>query len=124
MSKKSARLLLSAWACSSLVSELQVQAVQQPDYRYMAFLFHDWDNGEIDYMPPQELFAYASKKQSDPDQPPFHLAMKGEQVQEWSEACQAEVSELTARKTSTEVDKRTLPADINILPATWALKVK
>jgi len=91
----------------------------------MAFILHDWDIGAVDGILPQEYFAYASKtKGLDPDAPPWHVAMSSPEIEEWVKAAEAELSELTIQKTWTELHKKDLPDGANVLPGTWALKIK
>jgi hypothetical protein len=95
------------------------------DYKYMAFLLHDWDSESPEGVLPHEYFAYVSKKQGyDPDAPNFTQAMRSAQVEEWIKACTAELAELALRGTRTEIHKNDLPLNANDLPGTWAFKVK
>jgi hypothetical protein len=50
--------------------------------------------------------------------------MRSEQIEEWIRACTSEVSELSVRGTWTEMHKKDLSPDANVLPGTWAFKVK
>jgi hypothetical protein len=90
----------------------------------MAFLLHDWEFGTVEHILPHEPFAYASKKGQDPDAPPWHVAMQSPEVEQWTEAALNEVKELQTRGTWSEMHKKDLPAHANVLPGTWALKVK
>jgi len=70
-------MTLAAWCSATLLGAHSMQVPTQPDYKYMAFLLHDWDTGCVEGILPQEYFAYGSKnKQMDPDAPPWHVAMK------------------------------------------------
>ena len=66
-----------------------------------------------------------SKKQGyDPDAPNFTQAMRSEQVGELIKACTAELLELAQRGTWIELHKKDLPPNANVLPGTWAFKIK
>ena len=45
-------------------------------------------------------------------------------MDDWIKAAEGELSELTAKGTWTEVHKKDLPPGANVLPGTWALKIK
>jgi len=95
------------------------------DQRYMAFLLHDWEHGSVDGILPQEYFAYVAKNKGvDPDAPPWHIAMKSAEVDDWIKAAEDELNELHTRGTWTEMHIKDLPPGANVLPGTWALKVK
>ena len=87
--------------------------------------YKDWESESPEGILPQDYFAYVSKKQGyDPDSPNFTQAMRSEQVDGWIKACAAELQELAQRGTWTEMHKKDLPPNANILPGTWAFKVK
>jgi hypothetical protein len=118
-------LTLYTWFSLSLVKTYTAQPYARMDHRYMSFLLHDWDSEIPEGILPQEYFSYVSKNQSyDPDQPNFTQAMRSEQVGEWIKACEAKLFELHQRGTWTELHKKDLPPNSNILPGTWAFKVK
>ena len=60
----------------------------------------------------------------DPDTPTMAEAMRGPHREDFLEAMQNEISELEAHKTWTEMNRSALPAGANVLPSTWAYKVK
>ena len=118
-------MTLADWCVATLMGANSLQVPSKPDYKYMAFLLHDWDTGCVDGILPQEYFSYAAKnKKIDPDAPPWHIAMKSEQVDDWIQAAEGELSELSTKGTWTEMHKKDLPPGANVLPGTWALKVK
>ena len=56
--------------------------------------------------------------------PQWHQAMASPEVQHWIEAAQHELADLSKRNTWTEIHSKDLPSKANVLPGTWALKVK
>ena len=71
-----------------------------------------------------ELAKQARKQGYDPDSPSFTQAMCSEHVEEWIKACTAELNELHARGAWTEMNRNDLPPNANLLPGTWAFKIK
>jgi hypothetical protein len=61
---------------------------------------------------------------NDPDMPMFHQAMRSPDQEYWLEAMQAELSDLHTRETWIEMDRNDLPEGANVVPGTWAFKVK
>ncbi|MGH3054234.1 MAG: reverse transcriptase domain-containing protein, partial [Gaiellaceae bacterium] len=64
--------------------------------------------------------AYASKPRSE-DTPLYHEAMRGQYKEDFLQAMQNEIDELTKQKTWDIVPR---PSDHTVLPGTWAYKVK
>ena len=94
------------------------------DYTYLSFLLHDWDTGHQEGIMPHDMFAFKAKKGTDPDMPMYHQAMASPEQEYWLEAMQSELSDLHDRKAWIELDKNALPPNTNIVPGTWAMKVK
>jgi hypothetical protein len=66
----------------------------------------------------------ASATTSDQDTPRLHEAMRGDHRDEFLTAMGKEISELESHGTWTIVRKETMPDGANLLPSTWALKLK
>jgi hypothetical protein len=60
----------------------------------------------------------------DPDTPRLHEAMRGEHRDDFLAAMGKEISELEAHGTWSIVRKESMPLGSNLLPSTWALKIK
>jgi hypothetical protein len=60
----------------------------------------------------------------DPDSPRLHEAMRGEHRDEFLAAMEKEISKLEAHGTWKIVRKESMPHGANLLPSTWALKIK
>ena len=61
---------------------------------------------------------------TDPDTLNFKQAMTGEYKDKFIEAMKVEIELLTKMKAWIVVDRRSLPEGANILPSTWAFKIK
>lgn len=73
--------------------------------------------------------AWKTKAQSDPDLPSFKEALRGPRCKQFLEAMQKEIEELGGHKTWRVVQKTDLKPDANgerpnIIPATWAFRIK
>jgi hypothetical protein len=96
--------------------------------RYLLNLLLDHDFGLYKNLSPNLLLLapYAMKALAvhDPDSPRLHEAMQGDHRDEFLAAMGKEISELESHGTWTIVRKETMPDGANLLPSTWALKVK
>ena len=84
----------------------------------------DWETGCIDAFLPHAHQAYKAVKGQDPDAPTFSQAMQSAQVEYWIEAIKLELAELERRETWTELHRSALPEGANLVPGTWAFKIK
>ena len=60
----------------------------------------------------------------DPDSPTLHEAISGVHREEFLDAMMKEIQELEEHGTWTVIKRSSLPKDINVLPSTWAFKIK
>ena len=99
-------------------------------YKYLMFLMTDGNSGCLEGLPVDVLYrglAQINGFKSNiygPDTPDYSQAMKGPNSQEFREEMGAEVAELEAHSTWQEVKRSEIPSGINVLPSTWAFKVK
>jgi hypothetical protein len=94
------------------------------DYCYLSFLHFDFEFGTQEGLHPMTPFGFKMTKGSNPDMPTFNQAMASTQSEHWKIACEAEIAELERRATWTQVERSDLPDGTNVIPGTWALKVK
>ena len=97
------------------------------DFRYIAALLTDVDNGGLDGLHPcmgQFPQAFKATKGKDPDAPSYDEAMSGPHKEYFLEACDREIQELTDHKTWDVLRKSDVPEGARILPSTWAFKIK
>ena len=69
------------------------------------------------------LSAFATKG-TDPDTPTYEQAMASDQREEFEKAMEKEIADLSRRGTFTLIKRSDLPSGANLLPGTWAFKVK
>ena len=78
--------------------------------------------GQLD--PESVMIALKAKKNSDPDTLTYNEAMRSQYVDEFVEAMRIEVEALTKLGTWQGVLRSSLPRNGNVLPSTWAFKIK
>jgi hypothetical protein len=95
---------------------------------YLLNLLLDHDFGLYKNLSPTSLMRapHAMKASSthDPNSPRLHEAMRSKDGDELLFAMGKEIGELESHGTWTIVRKETMPAGANLLPSTWALKIK
>lgn len=98
------------------------------DIRYILALLTDADHGTLEGLPPWIMGEYSSamkaSKAHDPDTPTYHEALSGPHRQEFQEAMAKEIQELEEHGTWKVIERSSLPRGANVLPSTWAFKVK
>jgi hypothetical protein len=111
-----------------MVGALLVTQGQAYDNCYLLNLLLDHDFGFYKNLSPTSLVMvpHAMKASSthDPDSPRLHEAMRSEDRDEFLTAMGKEIAELKSHGTWTIVRKKSMPAGANLLPSTWALKIK
>ena len=91
-------------------------------YEY-AMLFSQ--DGTIEEIMPQAFeHGLFKANKNDPDSPNFAQAMSGTHAREFKQAMGEEIKELEEHGTWEEVAESSLPPHTNVLPGTWAFKVK
>ena len=97
------------------------------DNRYLLNLLLDQDFGLYDNLGPSSLLmspSALSGSTADPDTPRLHEAMRSEHREEFLHAMGKEIADLEKHGTWTVIRKSSMPTEANLLPSTWALKVK
>ncbi len=114
--------------CTAMVSALLLTSGQAYDNRYLLNLLLDRDFGLYDNLSANALMchpqAMKASPTSDPDSPRLHDAMSGEHREDFLVAMSKEIEELESHGTWTVIKKSTLPRGANLLPSTWAFKIK
>ena len=91
-------------------------------------LIVDPDTGLYEGMHPTALTMYPSILKAaaspDPDTPNLTEALSSAHREEFLEAMKKEIQQLEAHGTWQVVSKSTLPTNANVLPSTWAFKIK
>jgi hypothetical protein len=85
------------------------------------------ETGFLDTLHPWSIanpIAFAAKKTSDPDNPTLKEAMRSKDASEFKEAMGIEITALEKNATWTRTLRSSLPPGSNVLPGTWALKIK
>jgi hypothetical protein len=118
----------SYFASMDRTRELQLEHKWTQRYALASWLTStiDPEEGYIDIsIPDISLRAYkASKKGKNPDLPNYREAMEGEHTDEFKEAMKKEITALKKHGTWTGVLKNTIPPDGEIIPLTWAFRIK
>ena len=107
--------------------EVFSEAIKRPsNMNYVYALLLDPEFGILDGLMPQMLQtkSYKATKKHDPDTPPLTEALSGRYREEFLQAMKREIDELQHHNTWTIVAKRCLAKGTNVLPGTWALKIK
>ena len=78
--------------------------------------------GQLD--PESVMMALKAKKSSDPDMLMYNEAMQSQYAEEFVKAMQIEVDALMKLGTWQGVLRSSLPRNGNVLPSTWAFKIK
>ncbi len=97
------------------------------DYHLAYALLMDPEYGIMDNFMPQTLSQVPQllkATKSDPDYPSLQEALASPMRQEFLDAMVVEIQELESHNTWTLVRKDSLPEGANILPSTWALRIK
>ena len=68
--------------------------------------------------------AYKARKNYDPDTPNFGQAMRSQYAEEFKAAMQSEIESLIKHGTWQGVLRSSLPEGANVIPSTWAFKIK
>jgi hypothetical protein len=114
--------------CRAMVGALLLTQGQAYDNRYLLNLLLDHDFGLYENLSPNSLMmaphAMKASATHDPDTPRLHEAMRGEHRDEFLAAMGKEIAELEAHGTWKIVRKESMPDGANLLPSTWALKIK
>ena len=114
--------------CRAMVGALLLTQGQRYDNRYLLNLLLDHDFGLYDNLSPNSLMmaphAMKASATHDPDTPRLHEAMRGEHRDEFLAAMGKEIAELESHGTWTVIRKESMPSGANLLPSTWALKIK
>jgi hypothetical protein len=115
---KHSRRNLKTFLASTIATML---APTTTELAYMATLFADPVSGTVDAIHP--LCAFKAKG-TDPDLPLYHQAMLRPDADKFVEAQGVEIQALEAKDTWEYVLRSDLPKGSNILPGTWAFRVK
>jgi hypothetical protein len=113
--------------CRAMVGALLLTQGQSYDTRYLLNLLLDHDFGLYENLTPsliQGPHAMKASSVSDPDTPKLHDAMRGDQRDDFLTAMGQEIAELESHGTWDVVRKASMPSGANLLPSTWALKIK
>jgi len=114
--------------CAAMVSALLLTSGQAYDNRYLLNLLLDRDFGLYDNLLANTLMSHPHAMKAsttpDPDSPRLHEAMSGEHREEFLIAMSKEIEELESHGTWTVIKKSSLPRGANLLPSTWAFKIK
>ena len=97
------------------------------DYNYVYALLMDPEYGVMDGFVPDAMAQcpqLMKAKSNDPDLPQLHEALAGPYREEFREAMRNEIKELEEHNTWTVVRRDQLPEGANVLPSTWALRIK
>ena len=88
----------------------------------------DPDTGLYEGITPTTLTLYPNILKAaatpDPDTPNLQQAMTSEHADKFCEAMAKQIADLEKHKTWRLVKRSTLPKDTNVLPGTWAFKIK
>ena len=126
---------LSPNVCSAIYSTIMDHTLtygsRNPttDHRYLYALLMDPEFGVMDNLFPDAIsrcpaLLKASKAKSDPDLPTMQEALSGPHRAEFLEAMQNEIQELEEHGTWDVIPRDQAPEGANILPSTWAFRVK
>ena len=113
----------TAWATGLLATT--VMSVLHPtmsEVAYLSTLMTDPVTGLVDNIHP--VFGMKAKKGHDPDTPLYHQAMMRQDADEFRQAMGVEIEALDKKKAWELTLRKDLPQAANILPGTWAFKVK
>ena len=100
---------------------------QRTDMGYIHALLLDLDYGIMDSLLPQVLenhYPLFKVNKDDPDSPTLRQALAGPHKEEFLEAMRQEIEELEKHNTWTVVKRSEIPQGKNVIPGTWALKIK
>jgi hypothetical protein len=125
---------LSKGVCTAIYSTIMASTLtygqnSYVDHKYLYALLMDPELGVMDNMFPDAIsrcpsLLKASKSKSDPDLPTMHEALSGPHRAEFLEAMRTEIQELEDHDTWTVISRNQVPEGANILPSTWAYRVK
>jgi hypothetical protein len=99
----------------------------QHDYNYIYALLMDTEYGLMENLMPNVMAAspcLLKASSTDPDLPTVRQALTGRHKEEFLAAMRSEIKELEEHKTWTVVQREDLPNGANVLPSTWALRIK
>ena len=111
-----------------ILKDLRPQPTNHYNHRYLMALVLDPDTGLYEGITPTTLTLYPNILKAaatpDPDTPNLQQAMMSEHAEKFREAMAKEIADLEKHKTWRLVKRSTLPKDTNVLPGTWAFKIK
>jgi hypothetical protein len=112
-----------------MVGALLLAQVQAYGNCYLLNLLLDHDFGLYENLSPNSLMlaphAMKASATHNPDSPRLHEAMQGKHHGAFLAAMRKEISKLEAQHGTWQiVRKKSMPTGANLLPSTWALKVK
>ena len=113
--------------CKAICKKVWKHAVGGSDYKYLYALLMEPEFGLLENLYPQAISQVATMMKgtaSDPDLPSLQEAMSGPHHTEFLEAMNKEIEELESHNTWKVIPKSSLPEGVNILPGTWALRIK
>jgi len=131
--RRSSRSTKGTFPSSKYIDEIYLSSVelgrdhQELQLAYLAELQTDFESGIINVNDPR---AYAAKmRKNDPDNPSYHQAMNGADVDSYVEAMKKEITQLVKQNTWKIVKRDTIPLTPSgqkrtILKGTWAFKLK
>lgn len=94
------------------------------DFRHMHALMLDHERGTLENVIANCPFSFKAKATEDPDTPNIGQALSGPHRTEFLEAMDKEIDELEGHQTWEIMTKLSLPEGENVLPSTWAFKIK
>ena len=113
--------------CKAIGKKVWKHAVGGSDYKYLYALLMEPEFGRLENLYPQAISQVATMMKgtaSDPDLPSLQEALSGPHRTEFFEAMNKEIEELESHNTWKVIPKSSLPEGVNILPGTWALRIK
>ena len=112
-----------SWAAGLLATTvLSCLNPTMSEMAYLSTLMTDPMTGLVDNVHP--LYGFKAKKGHDPDTPLYHQAMMRPDADEFRAAQLTEIAALDKKRTWELMLRQDLPPEANLLPSTWAFKVK
>ena len=94
------------------------------DYQHIHALMLDHEYGTMENILLNCPSTFKAKKTYDPDTPDIGHALSGPHREEFLEAMDKEIDELEGHETWNVMLRSSLPEGANVLPTTWAFKIK
>ena len=110
-----------------MITAIAKVTVKDYDYNHIYALLMDSEYGVMDGLLPDAMARcpqLMKAKGNDPDLPQLHEALMGPHRDEFLEAMRKEIKQLEEHNTWTVVPRENLPDKANVLPSTWALRIK